>query len=299
VWNTFVSTAHNATFLFHRDFMEYHQERFQDNSLLIFNKGSLVALLPAHINDTVLSSHQGLTYGGIITQRPLRMDKSKQLLEVLIEYLQVHGVTQFNWKYLPSIYTLFPNDNFLYLLYQKGATIHRMDTLSVLSLQQNFKISKDRREGVKRGRKHALKIEETDDFSAFWNDLLIPNLQRKYQVAPVHSLKEIQYLNSKFPKQIRLFVVCHEDELVAGTVIFDTPHVAHSQYIASNVDKNTLGSLDFLHYHLITDVFAHKIYFDFGTSNEDQGKKINTGLQYWKEGFGSHTLVQHFLTLEI
>jgi hypothetical protein len=33
-WNTFVNQAKNATFLFHRDFMEYHKDRFEDYSRL-------------------------------------------------------------------------------------------------------------------------------------------------------------------------------------------------------------------------------------------------------------------------
>jgi hypothetical protein len=37
LWNEFVAHAKNATFLFHRDFMEYHSDRFEDYSLLIFD----------------------------------------------------------------------------------------------------------------------------------------------------------------------------------------------------------------------------------------------------------------------
>ena len=43
-WNEFVKHAKNATFLFHRDFMEYHSSRFQDFSLLIYRKNKLVAV---------------------------------------------------------------------------------------------------------------------------------------------------------------------------------------------------------------------------------------------------------------
>ena len=60
IWNAFSSTAKNATFLFHRDFMEYHQDRFQDFSLLVFEEDKLVSILPANrVGDTVFS-HQGL-----------------------------------------------------------------------------------------------------------------------------------------------------------------------------------------------------------------------------------------------
>ena len=55
LWNTFVSAAKNATFLFHRDFMEYHKERFEDFSLLVFDKVKLVAVLPANRVDNKVS----------------------------------------------------------------------------------------------------------------------------------------------------------------------------------------------------------------------------------------------------
>ena len=47
-WNAFIGQAKNATFLFHRDFMEYHKDRFKDFSLLVFENKKLVAVLPAN-----------------------------------------------------------------------------------------------------------------------------------------------------------------------------------------------------------------------------------------------------------
>ena len=66
IWNNFVSEAKNATFLFDRNFMEYHVNRFTDYSLLIFYSDKLVALLPANRAEATIFSHQGLTYGGLI-----------------------------------------------------------------------------------------------------------------------------------------------------------------------------------------------------------------------------------------
>jgi hypothetical protein len=66
LWNDFVSSAKNATFLFNRDFMEYHKDRFEDYSLLCFHKDKLVGILPANIVGNKVYSHQGLTYGGLV-----------------------------------------------------------------------------------------------------------------------------------------------------------------------------------------------------------------------------------------
>src|SRR5687768_11731342 len=47
-WDELVRDSRNGTFLFLRDYMEYHQDRFEDHSLLVFEAAdSPVALLPA------------------------------------------------------------------------------------------------------------------------------------------------------------------------------------------------------------------------------------------------------------
>ena len=58
--------AKNTTFLFQRDFMDYHRDRFEDYSLKVYKKEKLVALLPANINDNIVYSHQGPSYGGVV-----------------------------------------------------------------------------------------------------------------------------------------------------------------------------------------------------------------------------------------
>ena len=128
---------------------------------------------------------------------------------------------------------------------------------------------------------------------------MIPTLKNKHSVKPVHNLDEIQVLKNRFNKNIRQFNVFHEGKIVAGTTIFQTKNVIHVQYIGSNNKKNTLGSLDFLFYHLITNTFSDHRFFDFGTSNENSGKKINDGLLYWKEGYGARSLIQNFYEIEI
>ncbi|WP_452227933.1 MULTISPECIES: hypothetical protein [unclassified Lacinutrix] len=178
------------------------------------------------------------------------------------------------------------------------ADLIRRDTLSVLNVQQQPKLSKDRIAGNKRALKQNLIVKEVETFDAFWNTILIPNLNAKHEAQPVHSLAEVTYLKSKFPKQIRQFNVYKEDKIVAGTTIFETNHVAHSQYISGNADKNLIGSLDFLHLYLMQKVFADKPYFDFGISNENKSKNINQGLQYWKEGFGARTITQDFYQID-
>lgn len=299
LWNEFVAAAKNATFLFHRDFMEYHSDRFQDYSLLIFDeKENLKAILPANKMGDTIYSHQGLTYGGLVLNQKSKLQDVLEITYSILRYLDENEVLKLHVKQLPSIYTNFPADEMEYLSFILNAKLVRRDSLSVIDLLNNRFFSKGRLEGIKRGNEWNLICKEESCFKSFWEKILIPNLEHKHGAKPIHSLEEITFLKSKFPKNIRQFNVYYGDEIVAGTTIFETNLVAHSQYISGNLTKNELGSLDFLHNHLLKKIFSDKKYFDFGISNENQGKNINQGLLFWKESFGARTIVQNFYEIE-
>lgn len=297
-WNTFVTHSKNATFLFQRDFMEYHQDRFEDFSLMVFKKGKLVGLLPANRVEDELHSHQGLTYGGLLLLKDVKFETVLHSFEVLLKFLEEHKITTLYLKEIPAIYHRIPSEEVHYLNFILNAQLVRRDTLSVIDNQHQIKFSGSRREGIKRAQKHELRIVNDDDFKAFWNTILKINLSIKHNAEPVHSLEEILWLKEKFPQNIKQFNVYQGQQIVAGATIFETKNVAHCQYISGNGDKNNLGSLDALHDYLINEVYAEKRYFDFGTSNENNGKNINEGLQFWKEGFGARTMTQDFYKIE-
>jgi len=297
-WDTFVLGSNQQTFLFLRDFMDYHSDRFQDYSLMIYKDDKLIALLPANkVNDCVYS-HQGLTYGGLIYARNLKSEDTIQIFFAILKFLCQNKVDSLIIKELPSIYLLnAANNPIQYLYFKTNAKLLRTDMHSVVDLK--FKsYSSSRKEGVKRGHKHNLKVEEAHSFDLFWNEILIPNLKSKHGVDPVHSIEEIKLLKSRFPKNIRQFNVFYNDNIVGGTTIFETNNVAHCQYISANASKNELGSLDFLHAYLLDYIYKDKSYFSFGTSNIEAGQKVNKGLQFWKEGFGARSITQGFYKID-
>ena len=298
-WDSFVSTSKNGTFLFYRDFVEYHQERFQDYSLLVWKDDKIIGVFPANINNATVYSHQGLSYGGLVVNAQLKFKDYLEATYTLLQYLNEQGIEKVVLKQLPSIYERYLAGETDYLMFLLHAKCYRVDLSSTIALENSPKISRDRRGGYNRGKRFGLVVAESEDFDGFWNEILIPNLDTKHQTAPVHSLAEIKLLKLRFPNAIRLFTVNHEERLVAGTVIFETAQVAHSQYISGNADKNKLGSLDYLHIYLLENVFKHKKYFDFGISNESQGQNINEGLLYWKEGFGARSIAHKFYEIDV
>jgi len=298
LWNQFVTTAKNATFLFNRDFMDYHSDRFEDFSLLVFKDDKLVSIIPANRKDTIVYSHQGLTYGGIITTHKTKLKEFIEIFRSVLFYLHQYGINSFEIKLLPSFFATQASDEIEFALFCAAAETTRCDTYAVLDMQTPFSFSKGRNEGIKRGIKLDLVVLEENDLRSFWEILLVPVLWEKHGAQPVHLIEEIALLKETFPDNIRQFNVYQNNKLVAGTTIFETSKVAHSQYIAADHTKNTNGSLDFLHNHLIKNVFRYKNYFDFGTFNRGNGTEVNSGLGFWKQSFGAQIHTQNFYSVK-
>jgi len=57
IWNKFIKNAKNATFMFDRNFMDYHADHFNDFSVLVFDNQRLRGILPANISERTIYSH--------------------------------------------------------------------------------------------------------------------------------------------------------------------------------------------------------------------------------------------------
>lgn len=299
IWNEFVTHSKNGTFLFQRDFMDYHHDKFEDFSLLIFDeKRKLISILPANKSGKILYSHQGLTYGSLLIGQKIKLTEVLEIFKQVLLFLSENKIEKLQLKMIPAIYHLRPSQELDYVLFLAKAQLIRRDSLSVIDLKEKILITSGRKEGIKKAEKLNLILIEVSHFDVFWNEILIPNLEKKHHTKPVHNLEEITKLKQLFPENIRQFNVYQNEDLVAGTTIFESQNVAHAQYISGNENKSENGSLDFLYHELITKIFKNKKFFDFGTSNENQGRKLNIGLNFWKESFGASTVVQDFYEVE-
>ncbi len=297
-WDSFVKEAKNSTFLFQRDFMDYHSDRFQDHSLLVYKAEKLVAVLPANISGSELHSHQGLSYGGLVLGKKITFEETLQIFKSLLAFLKSEDIKVLKLKLLPRIYHQLPSDEIDYLLFLVKASLIRRDITSCVFNGNPIKIvSSNRLRGIKKGEKNELQIKEEANFKPFWNEVLEPNLKQVHNQKPVHSLEEIELLQSRFPKNIKQFNVYKNGEIVAGATIFETATVAHAQYISANEIGRQTGGLDFLFNHLLQH-FSHRKQFDFGISNEAQGMKVNKGLLNWKETFGGRSITHDFYEIK-
>lgn len=293
-WNTFIENSKNGTFLFDRNFMDYHADRFEDFSVLVFEGKKLKAIFPAHSKEDTVYSHLGLTYGGLILDFKTYLQDTVILVKALLHYYNSRGIDTIYIKTIPPIYHKIPAQELEYCLFLADAKLVRRDSLSVIENSYAPGFLKSRRQAIRKSGENGLVIVEDNNLELFWNSLLIPNLEERFEAAPVHSLEEIILLKQRFPDNIRHFNVYHEGRLAAGTTVFVTDTVAKPQYISGNEERNALGSIDFLYNYLINDIFKDKKFFDFGPSNEAQGRRLKSSIAFWKESYGARTVVHDF-----
>lgn len=299
-WDKFVRTSKNGTFLFYRDFIEYHADRFRDYSLMFYLNDVLVALMPGHMEDRVFYSHKGLTYGGLIMGDKTTAANVLSIFEYLTTTFRHQGIRKIIYKAVPHIYHIRPAEEDLYALFRYKATLTSCSISSSILLSDRAKYSDLRKRGVKKALKNNLIVKKTTDYSGFWQ-ILSRNLKDKYETEPVHSLAEINYLKSKFPRNIHLFTVGNTDSssIIGGCLVFETERVAHVQYVAATEEGKRLGAIDLVIDHIINTAFAHKTYFDYGTSTEDGGWHLNENLIHQKEGFGARGTVYNIYTIDL
>ncbi len=286
-WNQFVAQSKNGTFLFDRQYMDYHSDRFKDYSLMFYHQGKLYALLPANQDGDTLYSHRGLTYGGLIMSSKCKAAQVRELFFLLNSYLRQQGFRKFVYKHIPWNYCLLPSEEDLFALTNVcHAIIRSRDIASVVSLSSKLPFSTLRSRGVKKAVKAGLVIEESNDFSEYWV-LLEENLRDRHHAIPVHSLAEIHLLKSRFYHNIRLFVVKMNQRVIGGTILYICGKTVKTQYISANSEGRKYGALDILFMNLL-DKFKEEgmSFFDFGTSNLVTNDNLNDSLIFQKEGFG-------------
>ncbi|WP_429115857.1 GNAT family N-acetyltransferase [Aeromonas veronii] len=298
IWDEFVSLAKNKHFFFFREFMEYHSDRFQDNSLMFFDDNQkLLAILPANRIGGQLYSHQGLTFGGVIIKSSAKQKEVNEVFAAIPDYLKKNGFSSLIYKKIPYIYHSFPCDEDLYSLFRLNSNVVRRDVSSTIKMNCQIKYSKGRKWIVKKSNACGVVYKESDDVSAFWSNLT-DVLMSVHGAKPVHSCDEISALKKAFPENIKIFSASLDGEQVAGAVIFITDTVAHTQYLYNTVAGRDVGALDGLVDYLVKKVFVDKEYFDFGISNEQQGRYLNEGLISQKEGFGARAVVHDFYEIK-
>ena len=287
-WNAFVRSSKNGTFLFDRGYMDYHADRFADASLMCRRDGRLYALLPANRDGDALYTHQGLTYGGLVTGAEATASGVLHLLEQMNARWRSEGVRRVVYKPVPYIYVSMPADEDLYALFRCGARLVTRGISTAMPYANLCRWHKDRRTALNRAHRHGVEVKVTTHIDDFW-PILTANLRERHHTTPVHSLEEMRHLIAMCPGHIALYEARLPDGTpVGGMLVYRTARVLHSQYLAASAEGKRCGAIEaIMEAVLQAEGFA---YFDFGISTEDGGHVLNEGLIYQKEGFGGRAV---------
>lgn len=300
LWDRLAAESRQGTLLHLRGYMDYHADRFDDCSLIASRKGKPMAILPANIDNAgTLHSHQGLTYGGWLT--PFLHFNSNDMLdlfEVWTSWCRENDIREVIYKAIPHIYQKIPAEEDTYALYRYGATIETLNLSSVIDMRNIPPYNTLQKRHLKKASALNPWIRETDNASEFM-PILIECLKERHNAVPVHSETELQMLKERFPKRIRLFLAGTGAEPEAAVCIYDTNCVGRCQYIATSRAGREHGTLTCLFHHLIHNVFASHRYFDFGTSNGNDGRVLNSGLIRQKSGLGGRGVAYQIFKLKI
>ena len=295
-WAHVLADSRNGIFLFDRNFVEYHGDRFTDCSAIAYLDDKPVALLPASIDplSAHVSSHAGLTFGGVVLKRELRGAVAIDVINAVLKALKEWGAKTLTVKLLPQIFCTYPAAEVEYALWRRGFELIRRDLSSILPLQNSLQFNTIKRQNIRKAERAGLSVEIAS--LADFHTLLQTVLMAHHGVAPVHSLAELELLATCFPDQIFVRTATRGDQLMAGTLIFNYGHVWHTQYLASSESGRALGALDLVISTVVSEARDKGVtHLSFGTSTESAGTVLNEGLLWQKESYGARSIVHDFM----
>ena len=291
-WDALVERSRNGNLLHRRGYMDYHADRFVDQSLIVEKHGEAVAVFPANIQDKLVTSHGGLTYAGLISTAAVRAESTLAVFGQIADHYRALGVERVIYKAVPHIFHACPAEEDLYALHRLGARLRRRDLSSVIALREAFHFTQERQREVNKARKSGIDLRTGVDPADF--HALLTTVLHQHDTRPTHSLAELRLLQARFPQHIVLHEARRGRALLAGALVYDFGRVVHTQYLAASEEGRRLNTLSLLLAELIGGVYANRSYFSFGISTEHEGRVLNRGLVAQKERFGARAIVHDF-----
>ena len=289
-WNEFVAHSKNGTFLFDRQYMDYHADRFTDHSLMFYREKELYAVLPANQNATTLHTHQGLTYGGMVMGEAATVEEIGLCFRLLNVYLKDYAFETVVYKTVPWIYHQQPAEEDLYALVNVAkAQLSVRHVSSAIYLPDPIRWRRDHRYGAGKSLAGGVVVQRSEDFEGFWK-VLTDNLQQKYGARPVHTLDEIRLLHTRFPNHIHLYTASADGFIIGGTVLYLCGQTVHAQYISASQEGKRRHAIDAIFDYVLRHELHGFRYFDFGKSSDGNGEDLNTSLVSQKEGYGARAI---------
>ena len=292
LWDAFINESTNGTFLFNRTFMDYHRDRFRDNSYLIWEKSILFAVFVAGVavkaeDQTVLVAHPGLTYGGLVHKAGIKYYELEKAYDLIVRTAKEEGFAKLVLKPVARVFCrTFTEAQDFYFYKNKFVPLFR-EINSVIDLTTEIQLTRARKKNLRRAEAVGLEIKSGFDCASF-HQIMTDSLRKTHNVVPVHTLAELQLLMAANPDSIRLYEASLDGQVVGGTLLFMDflRGFVHTQYTHANEVGRTARAIDALVVNTISEarrLGLTKLSFGISTFRSE----LNYGLLSQKEDFGS------------
>ena len=293
IWDEFVKNSKNGTIFHTQTFLSYHKDRFEDASILIYKKNSLIALFPAVEVDNKTISHQGSTYGGLIVRKDNRLKTSFEIWEEIIKYYN----KTIEFRKSEYIFDMYPSEEVVFSAKKIGFKEVYEELSTCLDLNY-IKFTKGRKWALTKCKN--LKIVFDDMNYERYYEILQNNL-KKHNSTPTHTLEEMKLIKNLLPNNYFLVSIYLNDMMIAGIwLVIANSKTAHTFYIAQNYEYKDLQPLSCIVKYIIEYLQNNNFtYLNFGISTENRGEIINFGLFEFKESFGGFGVSRRYYRREI
>jgi Acetyltransferase (GNAT) domain len=224
IWDAFVEASNNGTMFHLQRFLDYHPEgKWQWHHVMIHDGDRLVAVVPGGINGKgEFWSPTGASYGGIVTA-DISFEKSLAIVDAFRDYCRSVGIVHAYLIPPPLIYTLNTSQHSEYaMLYRKADfELHYISHAIDLKRGTDFLDFFDQtaRKSVRKIlREQQITIRDSDDYETF-HRILTENKAR-HGAKATHSLDDLLRLRQLVPDKLKLMMVYHGDEAIAGSLLF-------------------------------------------------------------------------------
>jgi hypothetical protein len=312
-WDAFVEASRNGTFYHTRRFLSSHpNDRFSDHSLLFFEKGKLVAVLPGALKEDGgvkhFVSHPGSTHGGLVLSRDHGAATTYDIVATFLTHLREEGMQKASFLRLtPLPCRREASDDQEYALLQQGFHLSRMELGSVVTLSGLMEdtilksFDTECRNEVRQAERAGVEVRECKEYEAFW-PILSATLEHRHKVRPTHDQSELVHFAKLFPGDVKLFGAFSDGKFIAGIVtVALTEHAVYVKYMAQDYEHQKKRPMNLL----LTEVMrwclrTKKTILDLGVSMEEGSPSgINEGLFAFKEGFGARSVRRQSFTIDL
>ena len=277
----FNSKSLNECFLFSDEFFGHKPLNYQRFN---FKVEAIEVNFTGLIIDEAMYISKYSTFGKIFIADNLKPSSYIKAYSCLIaEIANEYNVKRLVYKSPPEFLMTLSDQMFTHFLETNGAK-NKSELWSYINVRY-FRLNKGKKASVKKALTNGIECKRVKDNSNHFYQILENNLDKRYDVKPLHTLEEIKYFMTS--DGVMLYEARSSSLGPAAYIMLwkYTDVIYHTQYITSTEEGRKLGSVDALISFIISDLPGLEI-LSFGTSAEEDGS-ANLGLLDFKASFGS------------